>query len=214
VVEQGHGSHADDPHAHREPGHLPHLPKESPWVVTLPLILLAIPSLLIGWPTIQPLLYGNFFGASIYVAPDHHVMQTLAGQFHGTGNMVLESVSTPTLWIALSGVLVAWIFYMFRPAWPGVLARVFKPIYELLVHKFYFDEIYAFIIAGGARGLGGLLWKVGDTAIIDGGLVNGSARVVGWFSRILRRSQSGYLYHYAFAMIIGLSLLLGWLIVR
>jgi len=214
VVEQGHGARHDDPEAHLEPGHLAHLPKESPWVVTLPLILLAIPSLLIGWPTIQPLLYGNFFGTSIYVAPDHHVMQALAGEFHGAGSMVLESVSTPTLWIALSGVLIAWIFYILKPAWPGVLARVFKPIYELLMHKFYFDEIYAFFIVGGARGLGMLLWKVGDETIIDGGLVNGSAEAVGWFSRILRRTQSGYLYHYAFAMIIGLCLLLGWLILR
>ncbi|MGA9853881.1 MAG: NADH-quinone oxidoreductase subunit L [Gammaproteobacteria bacterium] len=214
VVEQGHGSHGDDAHAHLKPGHLLHVPKESPWVVTVPLIMLAIPSLLIGWPTIQPLLYGNFFGTSIYVASDHHVMRNLAAQFHGAGNMVLESFSTPSLWIALSGVLVAWIFYMLKPAWPGVLAKVFKPIYELLVHKFYFDEIYALFIAGGARGLGGLLWKVGDTEIIDGGLVNGSARAIGWFARILRRSQSGYLYHYAFAMIIGLCLLLGWLIVR
>ncbi len=214
VVERGHGSPVDDPHAHPEPGHLPHAPKESPWVVTVPLILLAIPSLLIGWPTIQPLLYGNFFGGSIYVAPEHHAMQALAANFHGAGDMLLESVSTPTLWVALSGVLVAWIFYRLKPAWPSVLARIFKPVYALLVHKYYFDEIYAFLFAGGARGLGMLLWKVGDTAIIDGGLVNGSAEAVGWFSRILRRSQSGYLYHYAFAMIIGLCLLLGWLILR
>ncbi|HVC36965.1 MAG TPA: NADH-quinone oxidoreductase subunit L [Gammaproteobacteria bacterium] len=214
VVEQDHGTHHHDPQAHLEPGHLPHLPKESPWMVTVPLILLAIPSLLIGWPTIQPLLYGNFFGTSIYVAPDHPVMQALAEQFHGAGNMVLESVTTPALWIALAGVLVAWIFYMAKPAWPAVLARVFRPVYQLLVHKFFFDEIYASFMVAGARGLGGLLWQVGDVTIIDGGLVNGSAKTVGWFSRILRRSQSGYLYHYAFAMIIGLCLLLGWLILR
>jgi len=214
VVEQGQGARHDDPEAHLKSGHLTHLPKESPWVVTLPLSLLAIPSLLIGWPTIRPLLYGNFFGTSIYVAPDHHVMQTLAGEFHGAGSMVLESVSTPTLWIALSGVLAAWIFYILKPSWPGVLARVFRPGYQLLVHKFYVDEIYSLFIAGGARGLGRLLWQVGDETIIDGGLVNGSAQTVGWFSRILRRSQSGYLYHYAFAMIIGLCLLLGWLILR
>jgi NADH-quinone oxidoreductase subunit L len=214
VVEQGQGSHDDDAHAQLEPGHLPHLPKESPWVVTLPLILLAIPSVVIGWLTMQPLLFENFFQNSIYVGPDHHVMQELANQFHGAGDMVLDSISTPALWIAMSGVLAAWIFYWLRPTWPSVLARVFKPIYALLVNKFYFDEFYAIFIAGGARGLGGLLWKVGDTAIIDGVLVNGSAEAVGWFSRILRRSQSGFLYHYAFAMIIGLCLLLGWLILR
>jgi len=182
-------------------------------VVTVPLILLAIPSLAAGWLTIQPLLYGNFFGSSIYVAPDHHVMQGLAEQFHGAGGMLLESVTTPTLWLALAGVIVAWIFYLAKPAWPGVLARVFAPVYQLLVHKFYFDEIYALFIAG-VRGLGRLLWQVGDVTIIDGGLVNGSARAVGWFSRVLRRSQSGYLYHYAFAMIVGLCLLLGWLILH
>jgi len=128
--------------------------------------------------------------------------------------MVIESVATPTLWIALAGVFVAWIFYLVKPAWPSVAARVFSPVYQLLVHKFYFDEFYAFVIAGGIRRLGKLLWQVGDVTIIDGGLVNGSASAVGWFSRILRRSQSGYLYHYAFAMIIGLCLLLGWLILH
>jgi NADH-quinone oxidoreductase subunit L len=214
VEDMGHGTYPVNPHAHLERGHLTHAPKESPWVVTVPLILLAIPSLLIGWPTIKPLLYGNFFGSSIYVAPGHPAMRTLAAQFHGAGSMVVESVTTPTLWIALSGVVVAWVFYMLKPSWPGVLAKVFRPVYQLLVHKFYFDEIYAFFIAGGARGLGALLWKVGDMAIIDGGLVNGSARGVDWFSRVLRRGQSGYLYHYAFAMVIGLCLLLGWLILR
>jgi NADH-quinone oxidoreductase subunit L len=214
VVENSHGSQEEGAHAHLKPGHLPRPPAESPWVVTLPLMLLAIPSLAIGWPTIQPLLYGDFFGTAIYVAPDHHVMQTLTARFHGATHMVLDSIATPTLWIALSGVLVAWIFYILKPTWPAVTAKVFKPIYAVLLNKFYFDEAYAFVIGGGARGLGNLLWKVGDTAIIDGGLVNGSAKAVGWFSRILRRSQSGYLYHYAFAMIIGLCLLLGWLILR
>ncbi len=214
VVEKGHGTQHADPQAHLEPGHLAQPPKESAWVVTVPLILLAIPSLAAGWLTIQPLLYGNFFGSSIYVAPDHHVMQGLAERFHGAGGMLLESVSTPTLWLALAGVIVAWIFYLAKPAWPGVLARVCAPVYQLLVHKFYFDEIYALFIAAGVRALGRLLWQVGDATIIDGGLVNGSARAVGWFSRVLRRGQSGYLYHYAFAMIVGLCLLLGWLILH
>jgi NADH-quinone oxidoreductase subunit L len=214
VVERHQGGHQEDPHAHLEPGHLVHPPKESPWVVTVPLILLAVPSMLIGWPVIRSLLYGDFFGTSIYVAPGHHVMQKLTEQFHGAGSMVLESISTPTLWIALLGVLVAWIFYSARPAWASVAARILKPVHQLLLHKFYFDEFYALFIAGGTRELGRLLWQVGDVTIIDGGLVNGSARAVGWFSRILRRSQSGYLYHYAFAMIIGLCLLLGWLILH
>ncbi|MGB9428694.1 MAG: NADH-quinone oxidoreductase subunit L [Gammaproteobacteria bacterium] len=216
VVEPAHGAqHNIHGHGeHLEPGHLAHPPKESPWVVTVPLILLAIPSVVIGWLTIRPLLYGNFFGASIYVAPDHHVMQTLAQEFPGASGMVAASVSSPTLWIALAGLVVAWIFYMLRPGWPAVAARIGKPLYQLLVHKFYFDEAYALFIAGGTRGLGRLLWHVGDEDIIDGGFVNGSAKIVGWFSGILRRGQTGYLYHYAFVMIIGLCLLLGWLVLH
>ncbi|MGH8378290.1 MAG: NADH-quinone oxidoreductase subunit L [Gammaproteobacteria bacterium] len=203
-----------DPHAELPPGHLPHSPKESPWVVTVPLILLAIPSVVIGWLTIKPLLYGNFFGSSIYVAPGHHVMQTLAEEFHGAGAMIVASVATPTLWLALAGLAVAWFFYIYMPAWPAVLAKVFKPLYQLLLHKFYFDEAYAFFIEAGSRALGRLLWIGGDGWVIDGVFVDGSAKAVGWFSRILRRSQTGYLYHYAFAMIIGLCVLLGWLLLR
>ncbi|MGA9851627.1 MAG: NADH-quinone oxidoreductase subunit L [Gammaproteobacteria bacterium] len=216
VVDQAHGEHHDDDggNKHPQPGHLPHAPKESPWVVTVPLILLAIPSVVIGWLTIKPLLYGNFFGSSIYVAPDHHSMQALAAEFHGAGSMVAGSVTTPTLWLALAGLVVAWIFYLLRPTWPAVAAKLLSPLYQLLVHKFYFDEAYAFFVAGGSRGFGRLLWHVGDEDIIDGGFVNGSARIVGWFSGILRRGQSGYLYHYAFVMIIGLCLLLGWLVLR
>jgi NADH-quinone oxidoreductase subunit L len=216
VVDAGHGTlHAEHGHdRHLPPGHLAHAPKESPWVVTVPLILLAIPSLVIGWLTIKPLLYGNFFGSSIYVAPQHHAMQALAGKFHGAAAMVMSSLSTPTLWLALAGLATAWIFYVLRPGWPAVAARLLKPLYELLVHKFYFDEAYAFLVAGGSRALGGWLWKVGDGDIIDGILVNGSARAVGWFSGILRRGQTGYLYHYAFVMIIGLCLLVGWLVLR
>ncbi|MDE1887831.1 MAG: NADH-quinone oxidoreductase subunit L, partial [Gammaproteobacteria bacterium] len=196
------------------PGHLPHAPRESPWVVTVPLILLGIASVVIGWLTIQPLLYGDFFGTSIYVAPGHHVMQKLAEEFHGAGAMMAASVTTPTLWLALAGLGVAWFFYVFKPAWPAVLARWFRPLYLLLLHKFYFDEAYALFVEAGSRALGRMLWIGGDGAVIDGVLVDGSARAVGWFSRILRRGQTGYLYHYAFVMIIGLCVLLGWLLLR
>ena len=183
-------------------------------MVTVPLILLAVPSLVIGWLTIQPVLYGGFFGSSLYVAPNHHVMQRLSGEFHGAANMVMESVTSPTLYLAVAGALVAWFFYLYAPRLPGLLAQKLKAFHQLLVHKFYFDEIYAFFIAGGTRGLGNALWKGGDGAVIDGVLVNGSARAVGWLSGILRRGQSGYLYHYAFTMIIGLCVLLGWLLLR
>ncbi len=210
--DHGHEDHASEEHL--APGHLVHPPKESPWVVTVPLILLAIPSLFIGWLTIQPVLYGGFFGSSIYVAPSHHVMQRLTGEFHGAASMVKESVTSPALYLALAGVFVAWFFYLYAPRLPALLAQKLSTFYQLLFHKFYFDEIYAFFIAGGTRGLGNALWKGGDGAVIDGVLVNGSARAVGWLSGILRRGQSGYLYHYAFAMIVGLCLLLGWLLLR
>ena len=210
--DHGHEDHASEEHL--APGHLAHPPKESPWVVTVPLILLAIPSLFIGWLTIQPVLYGGFFGSSIYVAPNHHVMQRLTDEFHGAANMVRESVTSPALYLALAGVLVAWFFYLYAPQLPALLAQKLNAFYQLLIHKFYFDEIYAFFIAGGTRGLGNALWKGGDGVVIDGVLVNGSARAVGWLSGVLRRGQSGYLYHYAFAMIVGLCLLLGWLLLR
>ena len=211
VVEHdaGHGGHGELP-----PGHLSHAPRESPWVVTVPLMLLGIASVVIGWLTIRPLLYGDFFGSSIYVAPQHHVMQKLAEEFHGAGAMVIASVTAPTLWLALAGLVLAWVFYIFRPAWPAVLARLFRPLYLLLLHKFYFDEAYALFVEAGSRTLGRWLWIGGDGAVIDGVLVDGSARAVGWFSRILRRGQTGYLYHYAFVMIIGLCVLLGWLLLR
>ncbi|MGH8363554.1 MAG: NADH-quinone oxidoreductase subunit L, partial [Gammaproteobacteria bacterium] len=211
VVEHdaAHGGHEE-----LAPGHLPHAPRESPWVVTVPLVLLGIASVVIGWLTIKPLLYGDFFGTSIYVAPEHHVMQKLAGEFHGAGAMVAASVASPTLWLALAGLAVAWVFYIFRPAWPAVLARLLRPPYLLLLHKFYFDEAYALFVEAGSRVLGRLLWIGGDGWVIDGVLVDGSARAVGWFSRILRRGQTGYLYHYAFVMIIGLCALLGWLLLR
>ncbi|MGH8371854.1 MAG: NADH-quinone oxidoreductase subunit L [Gammaproteobacteria bacterium] len=205
--------HAAHGHDHDHHG-LTHPPKESPWVVTLPLVLLAIPSVVIGWITCKAVLYGSYFGASIYVAPSHHVMEKLAEEFHGPGALVLASLWHPTFWIAMAGVFVAWWCYIMRPELPGLIAQRSKLVYQVLANKFYFDEINAFLFAGGARALGNALWKGGDTAIIDGVLVNGSARSVRWFSGILRRYQSGYLYQYAFTMIIGLCLLLGWLLLK
>lgn len=199
---------------HPGPGHLSHPPKEPSWVVTVPLMLLAIPSVIVGWLCIRPLLYGNFFGRAIHVAARHHVMVRMARTFQGPSSMVAASVATPSLWLALFGVGVAWFFYMYKPQLPNVVAERFKLLYEVLIHKFYFDELYGFVFVRGARDLGRLLWQVGDVTIIDGGLVNGSARMIGWFSGVLRRGQSGYLYHYAFAMIIGLCLMLGWLLLH
>ncbi|HEX5340036.1 MAG TPA: NADH-quinone oxidoreductase subunit L [Gammaproteobacteria bacterium] len=208
TVQAAHDGHSHDHHG------LTHPPQESPWVVTLPLILLAIPSVVIGWIACKAVLYGGYFGTSIYVAPSHHVMEKLTEEFHGPGAMILASLVSPTLYIALAGVLVAWFFYMKRPDLPERIAQRSMLLYRVLLHKFYFDEINAFFVAGGTRTLGKALWKGGDTAIIDGILVDGSARSVRWLSGVLRRGQSGYLYHYAFSMIIGLCVLLGWLLLK
>src|SRR5579872_3601846 len=209
VVEEGHGHGHDD---HHEPGHLAHAPHESPWVVTVPLILLAIPSVLIGALTAGPVLYGNYFGSAIYVAPANDVLKKLGEEFHGAGAAILQSFASPTLYLALAGAVTAWYLYLRRPELPAVLAKRFRAIYALLANKFYFDELYVLLFAGGTRGLGRVLWRAGDVTLIDGTLVNGSAKGIGWLAGVLRRGQSGYLYHYAFAMIIGLCALLGWLL--
>ncbi len=214
VVEKGHG-HGHDDHGHEhKPGHLTHAPHESPWVVTLPLILLAIPSVLIGFFTAGPVLYGNYFGSAIQVAPQNDVLAKLGEEFGGPVHAILMSVTSPTLYLALAGVGLAWFLYIARPELPGKIAARVKPIYTLLANKFYFDELYSLVFAGGTRSLGKFLWQVGDVTIIDSGIVNGSANAVGWFAGVLRRGQTGYLYHYAFAMIIGLCALLGWVLLR
>jgi NADH-quinone oxidoreductase subunit L len=191
-----------------------HKPHESPWVVTLPLVLLAIPSLAIGWLTIEPVLFGNYFGDAISVLPAHDVLGHMKEEFHGPGMFLLHAFQGVPVYLAAAGVLAAWYLYIKRPDLPGQIAARVAWLYKLLANKFYFDEIYQAVFAGGSRGLGTALWRVGDVALIDGGMVNGSARVVGWLSGLLRHLQSGYLYHYAFAMIIGLSALLAWYVLR
>jgi NADH-quinone oxidoreductase subunit L len=203
------GHEPDPDHGHGGPPH------ESPWVVTLPLILLAIPSLVIGWLTIKPILFGGYFGDAIVVATEHDVLAEVGEEFHGPGAFVIHALThSAAVYLALAGVAVAWFFYIKRPDLPDVISAKVSALYKLLCHKFYFDEIYQFVFARGSRGLGTVLWRVGDVALIDGAMVNGSARVVGWFSGVFRRLQSGYLYHYAFAMIIGLSVLLAWYVLR
>jgi NADH-quinone oxidoreductase subunit L len=191
-----------------------HKPHESPWVVTVPLILLAIPSLVIGWLTIGPVLFGGYFGNAIFVLPEHDVLGHMKEEFHGPGMFVLHAFQGVPVYLAALGVLAAWYLYIKRPDLPGQIAARVSWLYKLLANKFYFDEIYQAVFARGSRGLGTALWRVGDVALIDGGMVNGSARVVGWLSGLLRHLQSGYLYHYAFAMIIGLSALLAWYVLR
>jgi NADH-quinone oxidoreductase subunit L len=191
-----------------------HKPHERPWVVTLPLILLAIPSLVIGWLTITPLLFGDYFGGAISVLPAHDVLGHMKEEFHGPAAFVLHAFTGVPVYLAAAGVLSAWFLYIKRPDLPGQIAGRVSVLYKLLANKFYFDELYQAVFAGGSRGLGNALWRVGDVALIDGAMVNGSARVVGWLSGLLRQMQSGYLYHYAFAMIIGLSALLAWYVLR
>lgn len=182
--------------------------------MTLPLILLAIPSLLIGWFTIGPMLFGGYFGDAIFVLPAHDVLGHLAEEFHGSAMFIVHALQAPPVYLALLGWFVAWLFYVKKPEIPGKIASTLSPLYKLLANKFYFDEAYQAVFAGGSRGLGTALWRVGDVALIDGALVNGSARLVGWMSGIFRRWQTGYLYHYAFTMIIGLSALLAWYVLR
>jgi NADH-quinone oxidoreductase subunit L len=185
---------------------------ESPWVVTLPLVLLAIPSVVIGWPTIGALLFGDYFGNSVYVAPAHDVLHRLGEEFHGPWAFVLHGLASPILGLAAAGVMLAWYLYLKRPELAGQLRERAGWLYTLLENKYYIDAFNERFIAGGSRALGNLLWRGGDMAIIDGAAVNGSARVVGWLASAMRGVQSGYLYHYAFATIIGLSALLAWLL--
>ena len=206
-----HHGHHDDAHhgahdSHHEAAHKPH---ESPWVVTVPLVLLAIPSVVIGFLTIDPMLFGDFFKDAIHVnLAKHPAMAELAKLFHGPAQMALHGLSTAPFWLALSGVLMAYYMYMVNPALPAAIKRMAMPVYTLLENKYYLDWFNENVLARGARALGMGLWKGGDQALIDGALVNGSWKLVGWFSGLVRRLQSGFIYHYAFAMILGIFVLM------
>ncbi|MGA9342012.1 MAG: NADH-quinone oxidoreductase subunit L [Rhodanobacteraceae bacterium] len=208
VVDPPHHGHGHELHSHHEPGHLAHPPHESPWVVTVPLILLAIPSVLIGWPTIGPMLFGSYFGGAIRVAADNNVLGELAHEYHGPLALVLHGFIGAPFWIALAGFVVATWVYVFNPAMAGRAAKALRPIYTTLVHKYWFDELYQALFARGSVLLGRGLWRGGDVGLIDGVAVNGSAALVARISATIRWLQSGYLYHYAFAMILGLIALL------
>lgn len=182
-------------------------PHESPWVVTLPLVLLAIPSVIIGYFAIEPMLFGDFFQGAI-VGNEHGVMAHMKEEFHGALSMALHSVQTLPLWLALAGVVITWFFYIQKPTIPAAIARTFKPIHTLFEKKYYLDEIYYAVFAVGARKLGHFFWKVGDVMLIDNTIVNGSAKLVGWISSMVRRIQTGFIYTYAAAMVFGLLVLL------
>jgi len=199
--EHGHG------HGHDDHGHHGGVPHESPAVVTVPLMLLAIPSVIIGAIAIEPMLFGDFFKGVIFNSPEHPVMAQLAEHFHGWVAYGLHAFGTAPFWLMVAGVVVAWYFYMVNPAIPAAIKARAGWLYNLLENKYFMDKINEAVFARGARALGGGLWKVGDRSLIDGLVVNGSARLVGWFAGVVRHLQSGYIYHYAFAMIVGIMAL-------
>ena len=183
--------------------------KELPGVVTVPLFILAIPSLIIGAFLVEPMVLGDYYMDAIRVSSVHAAgLHEIAAQYSGALDFVVNSYKHAPVWLALSGIFVAWLCYIRFPHWPGKIAGLFAVPYQLLVRKYYFDEVYQAVFAVGARNAGNSLWQWGDVRIIDDFLVNGTARMVRRFSALIRRLQTGYLYHYAFAMIIGLLLLL------
>ena len=205
-----HGDHDEeepsaDHHHGLAPGQKPH---ESPWVVTVPLILLAIPSVVIGFMTIEPMLFGEWFQRAIRVLPAHDTIGEFAQHFHGAAAMALHGFTTLPFFLAMAGVGVSWFFYMVKPEIPAAIMRKFEPLYTLLDNKYYFDKFNDLFVAGGARLLGTSLWKGGDEGVIDGVIVNGTARTVGLISQMGRLFQSGHIYLYAFTMIIGVCILL------
>ena len=209
--DQNPDAHHDD-HAHDD-GHHDHTPHESPWVVTVPLLLLAIPSVVIGYFTIDAMLFGDFFKDAIFVNEDkHEAMHGLGHAYHGAIAMAMHAFSTAPFWLALAGVVSSYYMYMINPAVPAAIKRACMPIYTLFENKYYMDWINENILARGARALGTGLWRGADQSVIDGGIVNGSWKLVGAVSAVSRQLQSGYLYHYALAMIVGVFLLMTWFV--
>jgi NADH:ubiquinone oxidoreductase subunit 5 (subunit L)/multisubunit Na+/H+ antiporter MnhA subunit len=205
-------AHGSDDHGHGDHG--PVEPHESPLVVTGPLVALAIPSVLIGGLTAGPILFGGYFGDSIRVLEKNDVLAELGKDFQSPMQMALHGFWGGPFWLAAAGVLTAWLFFLHRPQWADATARALAPVRKVLLNKYYFDWFNEKILSVVARGLGFTLWKGGDEVLIDGVLVNGSAATVSWFGSIVRRVQNGYLYAYAFWMVIGLAVMLGWFLVR
>jgi NADH-quinone oxidoreductase subunit L len=210
-------AHDDAAHAHDEPGHagVAHAdPRESPWVITMPLILLAIPSVYAGWVYIEGVLFGDYFSDAIVIASRHSEMKEMRGEWHGVPIFLEHALLGAPFWLAVAGIATAWFLYIKRTDLPAKIQAKSGAIYTLLINNYYFDRFNDWFFAGGFRRLGGLLSTVGDRSIIDGFFVNGSAKLVGVASAVLRRMQSGYVYHYAFTMIIGVFVLLTWWVAR
>lgn len=205
LVFHGRERYDQNPEAHHDDHHGGHSgkPHESPWVVTLPLVLLAVPSVVIGFLTVQPMVFGEFFKDVIFVDARHGAIAGLEGIFHGPLAMAVHALQTAPFWLALAGVVTAYYMYMINPALPAAIKKSMRPIYSLLENKYYMDWFNENVLARLARILGAGLWKVGDQALIDGAVVNGSWKCVGWIAGILRWIQSGYIFHYALIMLLG-----------
>ena len=202
--------HHDEAHHGLNPSDDPHEPG---WVIKLPLILLAIPSVFIGYMAIESMLFGHFFSGVIAVDSARHpammeLAQHYAEKLHSPAGMALHGFLTLPFVLAASGVGLAWFFYIKRPDIPAKIQQKFSFIYQILENKYGFDSFNERVFAGGARFIGGKLWQIGDVQIIDGAIVNGTARLIGRISAKVRHLQSGLIYHYAFAMIIGVFLFL------
>jgi NADH-quinone oxidoreductase subunit L len=185
-------------------------PQESPWVITVPLVLLAIPSIYSGWAYIGDVLYGNYFGGSIMIAQQHTGLATMAEEWHGPWAFVEHGVKTLPFWLALAGIAAAWFLYIKRSDLPAKIRDRAGALYLLLANNYYIDRFNDWFFAGGFRRIGTLFSNVGDRSIIDGFFVNGSARLVGVTSAVLRQIQSGFIYQYAFAMVLGIVVFLFW----
>ncbi|KRC76167.1 NADH-quinone oxidoreductase subunit L [compost metagenome] len=206
----GHDAHGHDDHGHDDHGHGHHggKPHESPWVVTLPLVLLAIPSVLIGAWAVDPMLFGKFFDGAIKVLPlQHPAMHVLSEEWHGWVAYGLHAFRTLPFWLVVAGFVIAWYCYLINPKVPAAIKSRLSFVNKVLENKYYVDWVNEQVIARGMRCLGRGLWQTGDRGIIDGLLINGSARLVGWVAAVSRHLQSGFIYHYAFAMIIGVMAL-------
>lgn len=184
---------------------------ESPWVVTIPLVVLAVPTVASGW-LIGTLLFGDYFAGVIEIQEQHDVVALMKEHYTGIVGMMIHSLMTLPFWLAMAGIFTAWFLYQYKVELPGKIRKIAGPVYTLLDRKYYIDEFYSWLFAGGLRSLSNVLWKYGDIKVIDGLMVNGSAKAVAWFSTVARRFQSGYIYHYAFSMIVGVFVLMSlWL---
>ncbi len=201
--------HGEGPRDHHAKAHL----HESPAVVTVPLVLLAIPSVVIGYMTVGPMLFGDFFQGIIAVRPEHDVLAQMAKDFHGAGAFVLHGMSGLPFFLAMGGLAVAAYIYLYNPSVADWVKARFGFVYDVLDRKYGFDEFNQAVFAAGSRALGRALWQGGDRAVIDGVMVDGSARAVGWLAGVVRHLQTGYLYHYAIAMILGLIGFLWWFVI-